>query len=334
MNKLIIRYACILLVLTCPISAVTILSDSMNPNTVLDINENLIDYDFFRSTLSTQHALNDTPAYAGYLSYSDQLHVAFLSNQLIDTIIEFSLLLHIGEAIGIDLGQSALDAAKNQYLKRLDTGNIDHKAHQNGLLNYANLIGKKRYVKQAVLSQLETRMAPSVVQQLITQRPGLSLVNKKVAYEAIKLPSGPIIHQLVRQKKWKKIKKVTRSESTIAMHQVEPKAFHDCPETIQDLLLKMKQKKRPIVYDDGHTIWALSVTEISKNPEKNTQNINQEAAKVYLSNWLKEASQHNSIKINKDYVMGLQPTNSIIQEWLPKIKYFIDSPIAQGSPYA
>jgi len=101
----------------------TLVSESMNSSIVLDINENLIDYDFFRSTLSTQHALNEPKYHAGYLSYSDQLNVAFLSNQLIDTIIEFSLLLYIGEAIGINMGQVELDNAKNDYLNRLEKHN-------------------------------------------------------------------------------------------------------------------------------------------------------------------------------------------------------------------
>ncbi len=315
----------------------TLVSESMNSNIVLDINENLIDYDFFRSTLSTQHALSELKSHAGYLSYSDQLHVAFLSNQLVDTIIEFSLLLHIGEAIGINMGQTALDNAKKDYLTRLEDYDIDHEHYRSGLLNYANLIGKKRYIKQAILNRLEMRISPAYINQMMEQAPGLSLVNKKIAYEGIKITSSPIIHELKHQRKWKKIKKLTRSAQPIAIHQTIPKAFDECPATVQELLLKLTHRKHPVVYDDGHHIWALSVTDVRDNPDDNTEaekKLNQAAAQLYLANWLTEASQYNTIKVNKDYIMGLRPTNSIIQDWVPKIEYFIDSPITKGNPNA
>lgn len=314
----------------------TLVSESMNSSIVLDINENLIDYDFFRSTLSTQHALNEPNRHAGYLSYSDQLNVAFLSNQLIDTIIEFSLLLYIGEAIGINMEQIELDNAKNDYLNRLEKNNIDQEHSHSGLLNYANLIGKKRYVKQAILERLEKRITPSYIKQMIEQNPGLSFVKKKIAYEGIKITSSPIIHELKHQRKWKKIKKLTQSAQPIAIHQTTPKAFDECPETVQELLLKLTHHKHPIVYDDGHHIWALSVTDVRDKPD-NTEaekELNRVAAQLYLANWLTEASQYTTIKINKDYIMGLRPTNSIIQDWVPKIEYFIDSPITKGNPNA
>ena len=314
----------------------TLVSESMNSSIVLDINENLIDYDFFRSTLSTQHALNEPKYHAGYLSYSDQLNVAFLSNQLIDTIIEFSLLLYIGEALGINMGQVELDNAKNDYLNRLEKHNIDQKHSHSGLLNYANLIGKKRYVKQAILERLEKRITPSYIKQMIEQTPGLLFVKKKIAYEGIKITSSPIIHELKHQRKWKKIKKLTQSAQPIAFHQTTPKAFDECPETVQELLLKLTNHKHPIVYDDGHHIWALSVTDVRDNPNntEGEKKLNQVAAQLYLANWLTEASQYNTIKVNKDYIMGLRPTNSIIQDWVPKIEYFIDSPITKGNPNA
>jgi len=204
------------------------------------------------------------------------------------------------------------------------------------LLNYANLIGKKRYVKQAILERLEKRITPSYIKQMIEQNPGLLFVKKKIAYEGIKITSSPIIHELKHQRKWKKIKKLTQSAQPITIHQTTPKAFDECPETVQELLLKLTNHKHPIVYDDGHHIWALSVTDVRDNPNntEGEKKLNQVAAQLYLANWLTEASQYNTIKINKDYIMGLRPTNSIIQDWVPKIEYFIDSPITKGNPNA
>ena len=308
----------------------TLLSESMNSSVVLDINENLINYDFFRSTLSTQHTLLQTQTHAGYLSYSDQLNVAFLSNQLIDTIIEFSLLLHIGEAIGIKLGQSELDDAKKRYLKQLSTTKLNDK-HPAGLLNYANLIGKKRYVKQAILNHLETQLSPKYINQVIRENPGISLTQKHIAYESIKLESGPIIYKIRDQKKWKKIKKLTHDLTPIALSQTDPQPFEQCPHAIQTLLLKMTHIKRPIVYDDGQHIWALSIINIRDNTQINAKTaLHRAVAQHYLTNWLAEAGTHTDITINKDYIMGIRPHDSIIQDWVPRIEYFIDYPITQG----
>lgn len=307
-----------------------LLSESMNSNIVLDINKNLIDYDFFRSTLSTQHALLQNQTHTGYLSYTDQLTVAFLSNQLVDTIIEFSLLLHIGEAIGIAMGQSELDNAKQRYLDQLSTAKL-HDKHPAGLLNYANLIGKKRYVKQAILNRLESQLSPKYIEQVIRKNPGVLLTQKRIAYEGIKLKSGPIIHEIRDQKKWKKIKKLTQELTPTTLSQTAHQPFDQCPHAIQKLLLKMTHLKRPIVYDDGQHIWALSIINTHDNPQLNADTaLHQAVAQHYLTHWLAEASNHTTITINKDYIMGVRPHDSIIQDWVPKIEYFIDYPITQG----